>query len=252
MRLRRRGCWFSWSNIEELIKILEEDVPHGQLVIQHTKVSTEDQNSVDLKIREQRQWSDFHSFKTDMASTRVITDLVIERGPVVAGEPQVIIEIGRTASTWRPFGLHAFVRAYISGGSESWERGVASRIVKVFKKAHFFNARLAKWLDRLQVALLLTASWCAIYDREGRGGYVGFAATVMWIALYEVDKNVTQTMLLNDPKWLLRTVARRSQNHRLAGSGGPGGTAFVTTLIGLIATVIATLVALLAYFFPRS
>ncbi|RPF39154.1 hypothetical protein [Streptomyces sp. TLI_185] len=172
----------------------------------------------------------------DMASTRVITDLVIEQGPVEAGEPQVIIEIGRTASTWRPFGLHPFVRAYISGGSESWERGIAGRIVKVFKKAHFFNARLAKWLDRLQVALLVTASFCAIYDREGMGGYVGFAAIVMWFVLYEVDKNVTQTMLINNPKWLLRTVAHSSQNHRPTSGGGPGGTAFVMTVVGLIAT----------------
>lgn len=74
----------------------------------------------------------------------------------------------------------------------------------------------------------------------------------MWFVLYEVDKTVTQTMLINDPKWLLRTVARSSQNHRPTSGGGLGGTAFLMTVVGLIATVIATLVALLDYFFPRS
>ncbi|CAM5686682.1 hypothetical protein SGLAM104S_00001 [Streptomyces glaucescens] len=29
MHIRRRGCWFSWQNVDELIKILEEEVPQG-------------------------------------------------------------------------------------------------------------------------------------------------------------------------------------------------------------------------------
>ncbi|MGW8685419.1 hypothetical protein ACWGNN_31135 [Streptomyces sp. NPDC055817] len=250
--LRRRGCWFSWHDVEELLKILEEEVSHGQLAIsRQTESETADQNEVRWRTTETRKWTDLDAFKTDMHGTQVITGMVIERRSRVAEDPRIIIEIGKTTRTWRPFGRQPFAKARLSGGSKSWQLGAASRIATTFAEARFLGRRMAKWLDRLELLCIAVAFWSLVYSPSGVGGFVGSSAIMMGIAAYQVDKYLTRTILLNEAKGLQGFVARRSANHRVTGGSQREVMLFVTSVLSGIAGVIGTIVGIIAYLFPR-
>ncbi|WP_037652894.1 hypothetical protein [Streptomyces avermitilis] len=252
MSLRRRGCWFSWQNVEELVKILEEEVPHGQLAISREEASeTTDQNGVRWRTTSTGKWADLDAFKTDMQGTQVIAGVVIERHSPVAEDPRIIIEIGKTTRTWRPFGRQPFAKARLSGGSKSWQSGAANRIATTFAEARFLGRRLTKWLDRLELLCVIVAFWSLVYSPSGVGGLVGSSAFMMGIAAYQVDKYLTRTTLLNGAKGLQGFVARRSANHRVTGGSQREVMLFVTSVLGGIAGVIGTIVAIIAYVFPR-
>ncbi|WP_329167554.1 hypothetical protein OHB49_45415 (plasmid) [Streptomyces sp. NBC_01717] len=252
MHLRRRGCWFSWQNVDELVKILEEEVPQGQLAISGAEISiSTDQHGVRWKKTQTREWTDLNAFKTDMQSNQVISDLVIERRSTAADTPRITIEIGKRTRAWRPFGRRAFAVSRLSGGSESWQLGAATRIADTFARARFLGRRLAKWLDRLQFLCIAVASWSLIYSPSGVGGQVGSAGLLMLVAAYQIDKYLTRTILLNQPKGMQGFVARRSANHRVTGGSQREVFLFVMSVLGAVAGVIGTVVAIVTYLFPR-
>ncbi|MGW7365890.1 hypothetical protein ACWGI8_21240 [Streptomyces sp. NPDC054841] len=252
MQLRRRGCWFSWQNVEELVKILEEEVPHGQLVISRREVSVStDQNGVRWKKTQARQWTELDAFKTDMQGTQVISDLVIERRSPAADTLRITIEIGKPTRTWRPFGRQPFAVCHLSGGSTSWQQGAGHRIAETFTQARFLGRRLTKWLDRLELLCILVAFTSLVYYPSGTGGTIGAAAFLMGIAAYQIDKNLTRSILLNEPKRLQGFVARRSANHRVTGGSQREVFLFVMSVLGAVAGVIGTIVAIVTYLFPR-
>ncbi|MGW2827358.1 hypothetical protein ACWC24_41260 [Streptomyces sp. NPDC001443] len=252
MSLRRRGCWFSWRNIEELVKILEEEVPHGQLAISRQELSeSTDQNGVRWRTTTTRRWTDLDAFKTDMQGSQVITGVAIERRSPVAEDPRITIEIGKTTRTWRLFGRRPFAKACLSGGSETWELGAATRIANTFAQARLLGAGLTKWLDRLEQLCIIVSGMSLVYYPSGAGGAIGVGAFFMLAAAYQVDTYLTRTILLNEPKGLQGFVARRSANHRVTGGSQREVVLFVWSVLGGIAGVIGTIVGIITYLFPR-
>ncbi|MGW1768096.1 hypothetical protein ACWCQL_29135 [Streptomyces sp. NPDC002073] len=139
----------------------------------------------------------------------------------------------------------------LSGGNESWQLGAATRIADTFARARFLGRRLTKWLDRFQFLCLAVGSWSLIYEPSGVGGQVGSAGFLMLVAAYQIDKYLTRTILLNEPKGMQGFVARRSANHRVTGGSQREVLLFVMSVLGAVAGVIGTIVGIVTYLFPR-
>lgn len=90
-----------------------------------------------------------------------------------------------------------------------------------------------------------------IHSPSGVGGQVGSAGLLMLIAGYQIDKYLTRTILLNQPKGMQGFVARRSANHRVTGGSQREVLLFVMSVLGAVAGVIGTIVGIVTYLFPR-
>ncbi|MFD5433214.1 hypothetical protein ACFWJ4_13740 [Kitasatospora sp. NPDC127067] len=242
-RLGRRGCWFSWRNLEEIIQVLEEEVPHGQLEIRHSATNESTQGGVSTRTQQTRRWATLADFKTDVSGAATLRDLVIERGPAPDGR-HICIEIGETAKSWRPGGMHARTYANVNGGTDAWQLGVARRLGDVLREAWFLGPRLDKWVGHVQSALLFTAVIGIVFYFHSTGSWVGLGAAIMALAIYKIEKYLARAMLINDPKGLLKFVAHRRANHRPAGSPWFGGAALIWTVLGGVAGVIGTVLAI--------
>jgi hypothetical protein len=86
---------------------------------------------------------------------------------------------------------------------------------------------------------------------SGLGGQVGCAGLLMLVAAYQIDKYLTRTVLLNEPKGMQGFVARRTANHRVTGGSQREVLLLVTSVLGTVAGVIGTIVGIVTYLFPR-
>jgi hypothetical protein len=119
----------------------------------------------------------------------------------------------------------------------------------VFNKARFLGRRLTKWISRLSTLCLAIALWSLIYEPRGMPGLVGAGAGLMAFVLFRTHYQLTGSMLINQPRRIRKFLVRRSSNHPNA--SGPTQQTVLISVLASVAGIIATIVALLDYFFPR-
>lgn len=250
--LRRRGCWFSMKNIEDLCSILEDEVPLGQLLISHTvRTESMDRGGVRWRTQETQQWTDLATFKTDMQSTQVLNEVVIERRSQNEQDPRIRVEVGAPTRVWRPFGRRAFARAELTGGTDTSQRRAALRIADVLAEARFLGRWLTNGLAFAEAVLTAVALQSLVTQTSATAPFTFGGAILMALITYRIDIYLTRSIVLNDPKGVQGFVAQRSANHRASGGSRQEVLLFVMAVLGGIAGIIGTLVGILAYVFPR-
>ncbi|MFF0009722.1 hypothetical protein ACFYQT_40735 [Streptomyces tibetensis] len=246
-RVVRGGCWFSWKNLDDLVAIFQDALPGGQMTVRYSKTSRTDRDDLVVSTTEKREWTDLASLQTHVGSEPVITDLEVEC-TASTGPQKISFKIGGDRFDKILDWPHLAVTR-IEGGSEAWESGVALRVGAVFNEARFLGRRLTKWISRLSTLCLLIALWSLIYEPSGTPGLVGAGAGLMAFVLFRTHYQLTRTMLINQPRRIRKFLVRRSSNHFNA--SGPTQQAVLIGVLASVAGIIATIVALLDYFFPR-